>query len=249
MRAGREALPLHVGRNLEGRDDRRPGSLGERNRVGDVVEMAVRDQNVVGLYFIDGNLWIHSSPTYSYKLVNDNGEPVTITIVVRGNITISDNIFYGDAANDGLILMAIEDPLQADSGNIYFGDPGGGTLEYMDAYMYAENDFLDYNLSASGSKNVVLNGNMTAGNQVNIDRDVVNADGTISHSQLVVQFDDRVASGELSMPGLPSWIGATGDFQVLAWREVTSTQGVDIFTKSGTGGDNKLSFYQDTLAQ
>ena len=197
------------------------------------------------VYFIDGNLWIHSSPTYSYGLVNDNGEPVRITIVVRGNITISDNIFYGDPTRDALMLMALKDPLQPDSGNIYFGDPSGGTLEYMDAFMYAENDFVDYNLSASGSKNVVLNGNMTAGNQVNIDRDVTNSDGTVSHSQLIVQFDDRIASGSLTLPGLPSWIGATGDFQVLAWREVTSTTGVDLFAPDSGGGANKLNFYQE----
>ena len=53
----------------------------------------------------------------------------------------------------------------------------------------------------------------------------------------------------MTMPGLPSWIGATGDFQILAWREVTSSKKIDVITKDASGDDNKLSFYQDTLAQ
>ena len=58
----------------------------------------------------------------------------------------------------------------ADSGNVYFGDPTFGTLREMHAFMYAENDFYDTNLSSSSSSIVELVGNMTAGNQVKINR-------------------------------------------------------------------------------
>jgi len=87
----------------------------------------------------------------------------------------------------------------ADSGNIYFGDPVFGTLERMDAFMYAENNFQDNNLSATGSAKVTVNGNMTAGNQVNINRDYGK-----QHSKLTVNYDGRISMGELDMPGIPT---------------------------------------------
>jgi hypothetical protein len=53
-------------------------------------------------------------------------------------------------------VIAIKDLGVRDSGNIYFGDPSFGTLERMDAFMYAENNFLDTNLSATGSARVTV---------------------------------------------------------------------------------------------
>ena len=86
-----------------------------------------------------------------------------------------------------------------DSGNIYFGDPVFGTLEQMHAFMYAENNFYDNNLTPTGSATVTVHGNMTAGNQVPINRDFGQ-----QHSKLTVNFDDRISVGDLDMPGLPS---------------------------------------------
>ncbi len=161
------------------------------------------------IYYIDGNLWIHNRKTFSFRI--DADDDLAVTFVVRGNIYISDNMFYGDKDKDGLALIAMKDPNVADSGNIYFGDPVFGTLEHMSAYMYAENDFLDNNLSASGSATVTIDGIMSAGNHVAINRDF----GT-QHSRLTMNFDDRVSNDALLLPGLPT--GTAGGVTFLAWQ-------------------------------
>lgn len=167
------------------------------------------------LYYIDGNLWVHNRNAFSFTLWNASNSPVRITIVVRGNIYISDNIFYQNEAQSGLALIAIRDEAEADSGNIYFGDPVFGTLEYMEAFMYAENNFLDTNLSATGSARVTVHGNMTAGNQVRINRDFGG-----QHSKLTVDFDPRIWEGDLSLPGIPTVTGLGASYSVRSWREV-----------------------------
>ena len=141
--------------------------------------------------------------------------------MVKGNIVFSDNLFYQNEATDGVVFMAMEDENVPDSGNIYFGDPRGGTIETMYGFMYAENDFVDMNLSASGSKNVIVNGNMTAGNHVSLNRNYMK-NGVEQHSRLEVNFDDRISSGALTLPSLPSWAGSAAGFQVVSWREVAA---------------------------
>ncbi|MCK6448909.1 MAG: hypothetical protein L6Q99_21140 [Planctomycetes bacterium] len=170
------------------------------------------------VYYIDGNLWIHNLTAYSFSFANPKGASPRITIVVRGNVYISDNILYHDETKDGLALIAIKDDSVKDSGNIYFGDPTFGTLEEMNAFMYAENDFYDTNLSASGSATVKVLGNMTAGNQVKINRDFAGA-----HSKLTVEFDERLMTEDLTLPGLPSsGAGATTTWTVASWREIAA---------------------------
>ncbi len=168
------------------------------------------------VYFIDGNLWIHNTKTFSFKFEHDEANGVQITFVAKGNIYFSDNLFYDDPQMDGVAFIAMKDSAVKDSGNIYFGDPVFGTLEQMHAFMYAENNFYDKNLSATGSAMVSVYGNMTAGNQVNIQRDFRN-----QHSKLTVNFDDRISVGDLDMPGLPR----TGDLEggglsLVAWRRI-----------------------------
>ncbi len=167
------------------------------------------------VYYIDGNLWIHNLNAYSFTFQNAKGTPTDITLVVNGNIYISDNILYNDKTHDGVALISIKDPKVSDSGNIYFGDPTFGTLEQMDSFMYAENNFKDNNLSATGSAIVTVNGNMTAGNQVNINRDV-----GLVHSKLTVNYDDRIATGKIRLPGLPSSGSSSASWTVAAWREI-----------------------------
>lgn len=165
------------------------------------------------IYFIDGNLWIHNKSAMSFRLAADGD--LAVTIVVKGNIYISDNIFYDSKKNDGLALISMKDAAVPDSGNIYFGDPSFGTLEHMSAYMYAENNFFDTNLSASGSAKVSVDGIMSAGNQVAIDRDYKG-----HHSKLTVTFDPRVQQGLVDLPGLPSSAEAAVTF--LAWLGAAS---------------------------
>jgi hypothetical protein len=170
------------------------------------------------VYYIDGNLWIHNKKTYSFQLASlAGGDGTRITIVVRGNIYISDNLFYTDPEQDGVVLIALKDEAVEDSGNIYFGDPTFGTLEHMEAFMYAENNFYDNNLDAAGSADVTVVGNMTAGNEVLINRDYGD-----QHSKLTVRFDDRISTGVLEMPGLPGQDQGVGALQIVSWREVAA---------------------------
>jgi hypothetical protein len=156
------------------------------------------------VYYIDGNLWIHNKKTMSFKINQSDASGIQVTFVVKGNIYFSDNVFYKNTQTDGLAFIAMKDEAVTDSGNIYFGDPSFGTLEQMHAFMYAENNFVDKNLSATGSAVVTVYGNMTAGNKVDIQRDY---DG--QHSKLTINYDGRVAGGDLLMPGLPT-VDATG---------------------------------------
>jgi hypothetical protein len=168
------------------------------------------------IFYIDGNLWLHNKKSFSLGIGQKAADGIQVTFVVRGNVYFSDNFFYGDKTTDGVAFIAMEDPNVPDSGNIYFGDPVFGTLEAMQAYMYAENNFYDNNLDEAGSAEVELFGIMSAGNQVNIERDY----GT-QHSKLTVEFDDRVKEGELEIPGMPGFKGGGGsNWQILSWRRV-----------------------------
>lgn len=170
------------------------------------------------LYYVDGNLWVHNFDVLSIKLQHDEG--VRITFVVKGNVFFSDNVLLNDTETEGVAFIAIKDEAEADSGNIYFGDPRFGTLEEMHTFLYAENNFVDNNLDAAGSKTVTLTGNMTAGNQVDINRDFVNPDGTIAHSKLTVEFDPRISNGSLVLPGLPTSGGSATGASLVFWREL-----------------------------
>ncbi len=169
------------------------------------------------VYFIDGNLWLHNRQSYSFQFDSQpNG--TRLTFAVKGNIYFSDNLFYDDPALDGIAFIALKDPAVEDSGNIYFGDGTFGTLKHMDSFMYAENDFHDTNLDESGSTNVTVRGIMSAGNQVKIERDYGS-----NHTQLVVDYDDRVVTGMLELPGITlEDQGQTTTYDVVCWRVVAN---------------------------
>ncbi|MEO0650719.1 MAG: hypothetical protein AAFZ65_08575 [Planctomycetota bacterium] len=172
------------------------------------------------VYYIDGNLWIHNAPMGGMRFESE-GAGVHLTFVISGNLYVSDDVMLDNENLDGVAFITLVDPAVADSGNIYFGDPRWGTLELMNAFMYAENNFYDNNLDKSGSREVVLNGIMTAGNQVAIERDFVKRDGSVAHSRLEVNYDDRIASGQLSLPGLPNAQAGAGGLRLAYWREIT----------------------------
>ena len=150
------------------------------------------------VYYIDGNLWIHNKNVFSFQIQHNEPNGIQVTFVVKGNIYFSDNVFYKNTQEDGIAFIAMKDSKVTDSGNIYFGDPVFGTLEQMHAFMYAENNFIDKNLSATGSATVSVFGNMTAGNKVDIQRDYGK-----QHSKLTVNYDGRISHGDLKMPGIP----------------------------------------------
>lgn len=172
------------------------------------------------LFFIDGNLWLHNRMTYSLKIKNDGADPTNVTFVVKGNVYFSDNFFYDNPDESGVAFVALSDPEVEDSGNIYFGDPSFGTMQYAEAFMFAENNFYDNNLDASGSTNVAIRGAMTAGNHVDIQRDYLKSDGSIAHTQLKLTFDPRQLESKICLPGIPTQQDQQNAFEVAYWREV-----------------------------
>ncbi len=178
-----------------------------------------RDGNQL-VYYIDGNLWVHNRTFLRLRFLTQDGSGTRVTFIVKGNIYFSDDVLLQDPNKDAVAFIAIKDAAEPESGDIYFGDPRYGTLERMYAYMYAERDFHDNNLDAAGSSTVELFGNMTAGNQVSINRDFVRRDGTVAHSKLDVEFDERLSKGRVSLPGIPRVRAGVGGFEVVFWREV-----------------------------
>ena len=68
--------------------------------------------------------------------------------------------------------------------------------------MYAENNFADVNLNSNGSSHITVNGTMSAGNQISINRDFGS-----SHTRMDLNFDNRLATGALTLPGVPTLLG------------------------------------------
>jgi len=167
------------------------------------------------VFYIKGNLWVHNYNTLSFKIDSDSASGTGITIAVMGNIYIGDSIFYENAAKDGIALIAIKDPARTDSGNTYFGDPKFGTVRTMDSFLYSENNFYDNNLDEEGSSTVTVNGNVVAGNQF-----LVNRDYGKKHTKLTANYDGRLASGSLVLPGIPSQTSTISAYTVLSWRQI-----------------------------
>jgi Tfp pilus assembly protein PilX len=166
------------------------------------------------LYYVDGNVYLHASPTWCLKFK----EPGTrITIVAKGNITISDEFYYNadydssldredvdstivDNPYDALCLIALKNSNCPDSGNIYIGDSAYGTGGSIHAMLYAENEFVDNNLNTADQPFISIFGNMTAGDRISLNRDT---SGSRVRTRLDVTLDGRIRDGELVMPGLP----------------------------------------------
>lgn len=173
------------------------------------------------VYYIDGNLWLHNLQFLGVRFAGDASDQPRVTFVARGNIYFSDDLELQDPASDGVAFIAMKDPAEPDSGNIYFGDAAFGTINHMQAYMYAENDFFDNNLTGSASSVVTVTGTMAAGNQVNIESDWVDGAGNPQHSKLEVIGDPRLTSGALTLPGIPGFGVGTLGHEVVYWKEIT----------------------------
>ncbi|MEN8150097.1 MAG: hypothetical protein ABFS86_09750 [Planctomycetota bacterium] len=150
------------------------------------------------IYYIDGNLWIHSRPSFSTTLTAD-GEEVLVTFVVKGNLYVCDNLLLTDPEKDGIAFIVVKDEEVEDSGNIVFGDKAYGILDMVEAFMFAENDFMDRNLPASATDEIVVSGLMAAGNQIAIDRA-----GNGAWTKLILDDDSRLRKGLLDLPGIPT---------------------------------------------
>jgi hypothetical protein len=125
------------------------------------------------IYYVDGDLWVHSPSTYGFLV---DGK---VTFVVTGDIHISDNLKYAD--DESLLgLVALGEYNDSgeliSGGNIFFGDPRFGTMSTASAFMFAADSFL-YNTdaisrsSAEPTSGISIYGNLNALNQVSIQRD------------------------------------------------------------------------------
>jgi type II secretory pathway pseudopilin PulG len=109
------------------------------------------------------------------------------------------------------------------SGNVYFGDPGSGTVEHFEAFMFAENNFyatnLDSTKSSGGTQKVEIYGNMTAGNEVKIQRNTTNA----GYIPLHVTLDPIIKNGGSAPPALPSTPSyGSQPYIIASWRQIAS---------------------------
>ena len=132
------------------------------------------------IYYIDGDVWVHHKSTYGFLV---DGK---VTIVATGDIHISDNIVYADSESLlGLVALGQYDSegQLLSGGNIYFGDPRYGTMYAVSALMFAADSFLYNTDSVTGGAEepetgFSVYGNLNALNQVSIERDWYDDEGT-----------------------------------------------------------------------
>ena len=175
----------------------------------------VRPEHNVQLYYVEGNVYLHNVRVYCMRFRRPG---TRITIVAKGNITISDEFYYNadydpnldredvnstivNNPSDALCLIALKNPDCADSGNIRIGDAQFGTGGAIHAMLYAENTFVDNNLNTANQPFISVFGNMTAGDHVSIMRSGSN------RTRLDITLDERIRNGEVIVPGLPHPVG------------------------------------------
>jgi hypothetical protein len=131
------------------------------------------------IYYVDGDVWVHSLSTYGFLV---DGQA---TVVATGNIHICDNIKYADSNSMlGLVALGKYDITGklVSGGNIYFGDPRYGTMYIVSAMMFAADDFL-YNHdtvaqhAAEPTTGFTVIGNFAAMDKVVVERDWYTKDG------------------------------------------------------------------------
>jgi len=206
----------------------------DNNRTHTMMINVQPDANVK-LYYVDGNVYVHNPQVYAMRF----RQPGTrITIVAKGNITISDEFYYNASYNpnlqyaamdstvvnnpsDALCLIALKNPACTNSGNVYIGDRQFGTGGSIHAMLYAENNFVDNNINTADQQFISVFGNMTAGNQVALNRIV---GGGQYRTRLDVTLDERIRNGTIIVPGLPHAVGSQRSIQLdTAWRMVPGT--------------------------
>ena len=218
--------------------------FGDPHETSDLTRISVSTAGNNRTYFIDGNLWIEPQGTVS-QLVNSPTGGTHITIVVRGNIYFCDELRYSNPDLDGIAFIAMSDgesytdenhnnqydsgePLLRDngdglydgnaegSGNVCFGDPNGGPLGNISGFIYAENNFQDHVLDGTGSTPLPfgVTGLLSAGNLFQVNRDYSGG-----HARMTINYDNRLETGLLNLPGLPRARG-NGALVVFSWREL-----------------------------
>jgi len=211
---------------------------------GNKVSVSADGNNKV--YYIDGNVWIEPWGPIS-QIIKSPADGTKITVVVRGNVYFADGLAYDNAQKDAIMFVALTDgesyadangnnqydvgerilhddgngiydgPAEG-SGNIFFGDPNGGPLGHVHAFMYADNFFEDHVLDGPNGDPLPfeVTGFMSAGEQVQIKREFGSA-----HARMKVNFDERIAYGDMILPGFPETT-SKGELGRLSWRLIQS---------------------------
>lgn len=109
------------------------------------------------------------------------------------------------------------------SGNVYFGDPGSGTVEHFESFMFAENNFYTTNLdttkASGGTQKIEIYGNMTAGNQVKMPRDQ-----KAGYVPLNVTYNSLIAEAG-GPPDLPrAKTAGAGKWSIASWKQDTASR-------------------------
>jgi hypothetical protein len=196
-------------------------------------------------YYVDGNLWIEPDGPDS-RLVNSPSGGTHITVVVRGNIYFSDNLFYQNAAQDGIAFVAMSDgesytdldrdnrydagePILHDdgdgiyegnsegSGNIVFGDPNGGPLGMVNGFLYAENNFQAKDMTGTDGTPQDFGVNGMISAGNLFD---IQRDYAGGHAKMTINYDSRLQGGSLTLPGLPKRKSSAGAWEILSWRQL-----------------------------
>lgn len=171
------------------------------------------------VYYVDGNVWIHSYPTYGFKMKGK------ITIVATGDIHVCDNLQYKDK-NSILGLVALgkydEGGKLISGGNIRFGDAVYGNMSTFSAIMFAANDFA-FNTdqitkrAAEPDSGFTVNGCFTAMGKVSIERDWYDKRVGATTEKKTARYDPKTkkwVNSETSVPLSQTEIGTLRHYQM-----------------------------------
>lgn len=196
------------------------------------------------VYFLAGNLWIHSESleplTFELK---DSKDPLRITFLVQGNIVFGNNLSYRQSQSlsfsqkewnpfqDAIAFIAVKNqtnPLE--TGHLILADFASQTLDRIDGYLFAENDVLSH--SSLLSKRLIIHGSLGAGNQIRINQECIDlvwrALSDEHRTQFCIYFDSRIRQfirDREWLPGIPSGQNRTMPSipkrfnNVLSWTE------------------------------
>lgn len=111
------------------------------------------------------------------------------------------------------------------SGNIFFGDPSAGHICWMgssrdtvNAFLFAENDILDHALDTQGVHEFQVVGIYSAGNRVDINREMNGV-----HGRMEVRYDPRILLDGF-LPGIPKLNTEEGGVWYLYGAQIISEQ-------------------------
>jgi len=156
--------------------------------------------------YVPGDLWCDIlNPTF-LDFRTPAGKPVNLTLIVEGNIYLTDGVNrkkHPKSPAGGLISFISLKNDQGKGGNILYGDPskGGGRLDPVKAFLYAENDFKWYQKARNAGDFDII-GNMTAGEIV----DLTDRKGGKDFIPINVDFDPSILDPDIraNLPCLPS---------------------------------------------